>query len=351
MSAREQPGREVGVLMSEGVLTERRHDVLMALVNEYIARALPVGSRTLTDRYDLGFSAATVRSELATLEETGYLTSPHTSAGRVPTDAAYRIFVDTLLSDDRMCQPVRELDDIEQSTEDVDDLVQAVCTTLSRMTNCLSVVFLPSIARIHVKRVSLVRLDSHCILVVLVTESAQVLSTRMSTEEEVDEERVARVESLFNELFSGFDRNAVCNVAHEEVLQAAHDPLAVFLFDAIVNLLSAHTVEQVRHLGVSLLLAQPEFQDARHAIPLVMLLEDDSTLVKLLDDLESDDALSVYIGHETGNEALAGLSIVLKGYASDDEHGVVSVIGPTRMNYAKAIPAVSRASKMFEEVL
>ncbi|MGN0034490.1 MAG: heat-inducible transcriptional repressor HrcA [Coriobacteriales bacterium] len=337
--------------MGENTLTERRRAVLMALVNEYIASAAPVGSRTLAERYDLGFSSATVRSELASLEETGYLASPHTSSGRVPTDAAYRIFVDALLADGEALRPALELDDVEETADRTGDLVNSVCTSLSRATRCLSVVLMPSLAQLYLRRVSLVYLDSHQTLMVLVTQDAQVLNRHVSYSDEVDEERLSDIERLFNELFSGHGRDKVCNTAPEEVLRAAHDPLASVLFDALVSMLADHTTDLVRHLGVSMLLSQPEFKDPSQVMPLVMLLENDATLVGLLDELETDDALIVRIGHEISDESLHGFSIVLKGYASDGVRGVVSVIGPTRMNYAKAIPAVSRASQMFEEVL
>lgn len=334
------------------MLTERRRQVLEALVHEYIAYATPVGSRTLAERYDLGFSPATIRNELATLEETGYLSSPHTSSGRIPTDAGYRCFVDSLLSRDDDVRPAEDLDGLAITADEADDLFTQTCAFLSRVTDCLSVVLAPSFERVFLKRITLVSLSPRNALIVLVTENGQVENRHVFFSDEVDAARLSHIEELFNSLFGGRARTDVCSYSHEDVLKAAHDPIAALVLDEVIDMLVEHGTEKVRHLGISSLLAQPEFSDSRHAIPVVMLLEDDATLVSLLDGLEADeDALTVRIGHEMGTDTLRGLSVVLKSYDSDGARGLVSVIGPTRMDYAKAIPAVEHVSHIFERTL
>lgn len=336
----------------DNMLTERRRQVLEALVSEYIAYATPVGSHTLVERYNLDFSPATVRNELANLEKTGYLASPHTSSGRIPTDAGYRIFVDSILDDDTECKDVSELNGLSAKADEFDEFVKRTCSFLSKMTDCLSVVLAPSLERVSLKRLSVVPLTTHDGLVVIVTNDGKVVNRHISFGADVEPERLASIERLFNNIFAGLSRQEMCGTTHEEILDAAHDPLAALILDETIDMLVEHSTEQVRHLGVSSLLAQPEFAESRHAIPLVMLLEDDDMLVSLLDAIETDDSIpTVRIGHELKNKALNGISIVSKGYKSDGAQGLVSVIGPTRMDYAKAIPAVDRVSRIFERTL
>ena len=137
------------------VLSDRRQRVLSALIEEYVARALPVGSRTLTERYQLGVSPATVRNELSVLEDGGYITQPHTSAGRIPTDFGYRAFVDNLLAsdlagDDERYRPV--VDQLRRSASELDALLEQTSSALTRLTDCLSIVLAPSVLNLHLKQ-------------------------------------------------------------------------------------------------------------------------------------------------------------------------------------------------------
>ncbi len=334
------------------MLTERRLKGLEARVHEYVAFATPVGSRTLVDRYQLGFSPATVRSELANLEETGFLVSPHTSSGRVPTEAAYRIFVDMLLSQHGQFRPVHELETLAEDAGDADDLVKRTCAVLSHVTNCLSVVFIPAIDRAYLKRISLVSISPHLGIIVLVTVDGQVLDRQVAFGEEVSVERLSKVEGLFNELFAGADESQLVRFDHEEIMRAAHDPLAALLLDEVTSLLANDAVGEFHHQGVQALLSQPEFADSRHAIPVFMLLEDGDALMHLFEGIEDDDMLpTVRIGHEMGDGTPSGLSVVLKAYGDGSSRGIVSVIGPTRMDYAVAIPAIETVTHIFNEAL
>ena len=156
------------------MLSDRRQKVLAALIEEYVARALPVGSRTLTERYQLGVSPATVRNELSVLEDGGYIAQPHTSAGRIPTDQGYRAFVDDLLSqeggeqEDERCQEAA--DKLRKSASELDDLVEQTSEALTRLTDCLSIVLAPSVLDLHIKQLSLISLTPTNALVVVVTE-------------------------------------------------------------------------------------------------------------------------------------------------------------------------------------
>ena len=155
------------------MLSDRRQRVLAALIEEYVARALPVGSRTLTEHYQLGVSPATVRNELSVLEDGGYIAQPHTSAGRIPTDAGYRAFVDNLLVSGLAPDEARYgavVEELRRSATELDALLERTSAALARLTDCLSIVLAPSVLTLRIKQISLISLSSYRALVVLVTE-------------------------------------------------------------------------------------------------------------------------------------------------------------------------------------
>lgn len=237
------------------MLSDRRQRVLAALIEEYVARALPVGSRTIVERYGLGVSSATVRNDLSALEEGGYISQPHTSAGRVPTDYGYRAFVDELLEsgaldDDETA--VDQLENLKRSATELDDLLEKTSRALSQFTDCLSVVTPPDFTH-------------------------------------------------------------------------------------------------PRTLGIMSLMRQPEFAYTEALLPIMQVLEDDTILLHVLDATASDDAPQVRIGKENEAEQLSGVSVVACRYGVGPDGGIVAVIGPTRMNYTKALTAVRVASKALGE--
>ena len=229
---------------------------MAALIEEYVARALPVGSRTLTERYGLGVSPATIRNELSALEDEGYIKQPHTSAGRVPTDYGYRTFVDDLidtqaLSDDP--DAVEKIEKLKQTASEIDDLLERTSRALSEFTDCLSVVTPPGYAH-------------------------------------------------------------------------------------------------PRRLGIMSLMRQPEFVQTESLLPIMQVLEDDTVLLHVLDSTAaSDDAPHVRIGKENETEQLSGVSVVACRYGVGPDGGIVAVIGPTRMDYTKALAAVRVASRTLGE--
>lgn len=234
------------------MLSDRRQRVLAALIEEYVARAMPVGSRTLTERYRFGVSPATIRNELSALEDEGYISQPHTSAGRIPTDFGYRTFVDNLIesgdiTDD--ASAVEALAQLKKTATELDDLLEKTSAALSQFTDCLSVVAPPDF--------------SH-----------------------------------------------------------------------------------PRRLGIMSLMRQPEFAYTESLLPIMQVLEDDTVLLHVLDSTApSGTAPQVRIGSENETEQLSGVSVVACRYGCVDDGGIVAVIGPTRMDYTKALAAVRIASK------
>lgn len=335
------------------MLSDRRQRVLQALIEEYVANAQPVGSRTLVDRYRLGVSPATVRNELSVLEDEGYLTSPHTSAGRIPTDAGYRAFVDDLLAQEYGDEASDStFDDVRDAATRVDELMEQTSAALARLTDCLSVVAAPSLLGSSVKQVSLVSFSDYRILMVVVTEEGQVLNRSVEFVEPVSAEDLARIQNSLNALLAG---HSVNEIRKEEAARRAYEafssPLARVIIEELIACLEEADALRAHRLGLSSLLRKPEFKQTEAALPVLQVLEDDTVLMHLFDDVaEGAEPLGVRIGSENGASQLSGVSVVAAQYGPPDAPGIVAVIGPTRMDYSKVIRAVRAARSALRDL-
>ena len=336
------------------VLSDRRQRVLAALIEEYVARALPVGSRTLTERYHLGVSPATVRNELSVLEDGGYITQPHTSAGRIPTDFGYRAFVDNLLAsdlagDDERYRPV--VDQLRRSASELDALLEQTSSALTRLTDCLSIVLAPSVLNLHIKQLSLISLSPYRALVVLVTEDGQVFNRQMEFSEEVLPEDLASVQRLLNDALLGKTIREVEEGLGRGMYEAFRSPLVRMALDEVLSCLQEGDLSRAHRLGVSSLLTKPEFSQSESLVPVLKALEDNTVLLHIYDDAaQSGDAPCIRIGSENDDEALSGVSVVASSYGRGPSMGVIAVIGPTRMDYSRVIQAVRIARNALGDI-
>ncbi|MEI7815144.1 MAG: heat-inducible transcriptional repressor HrcA [Coriobacteriia bacterium] len=333
------------------MLNERRRRVLQALVEEYIASATPVGSKTLVNRYELGCSPATVRNELSILEETGFLVQPHVSAGRMPTDTGYRSFVDDLIEKGSPALQGSQATSLMHKASEVDELMRETSVALTRLTDCLAVVLSPSVSLARVKRIDLLSMTPHRALMVLITESGQVVNRSIELAEETAPERLREVEQALN---AAFDSKRAADIRPLRVaLEAAHerDLLVPRVVDEILDALAEADRDRLYHVGIPALLAQPEFHDAAQARPLIEFLEDGISVLEALSDALGNRELMVRIGHENRRAELGNMSIVAVNYGVGSADGVVGVIGPTRMDYSRAMAAVRVIADGLSEAL
>lgn len=333
------------------MLSERRQRILRALIEEYVERALPVGSRTLTERYRLGVSSATVRNDLSALEDAGYIAQPHTSAGRIPTDAGYRAFVDELLAAEAVDARGPYADVVAQlrsSASELDELLEATSAALARLTDCLSIVAPPLVLLAHVRQVSLISLSNHQALVVVVTEDGQVVNRSIAFADEVAPDELAAVESLMMRLFAGRAPGDVREGLDQGMLDDLRSPLASLVLDEVFRALEENNVSSLHRLGLSALMRKPEFSDASSLAPVMDALEDERMLLHVLDDAD-DDSLMVRIGAENDADELRRVSVVAAKYGRGESEGFVCVVGPTRMDYTRTINAVRAAQAALRE--
>ncbi|PKQ15932.1 MAG: heat-inducible transcription repressor HrcA [Actinobacteria bacterium HGW-Actinobacteria-7] len=339
------------------MLNERRRRVLQALVEEYIVSATPVGSKTLVSRYDLGCSPATVRSELSILEETGYVAQPHVSAGRIPTDTGYRSFVDELL-ERRNAETDAAITAPLHRAAEIDDLMRETSAALTRLTNCLAITVAPSVSTARVKRLDLLSMSPRRALFVLITESGQVVNRSIELTSEASPEEVSEIERALNAGLSGKRATEILPL-RDAVSTAASDPhdprgpseLTKRVLDEILDALGEADRDRLFHVGVPALLSQPEFHDAERARPLIEFLEDGIAVLGALSEALDNRALAVRIGHENRRAELGNLSIVATNYGTGSADGFLGVIGPTRMDYGRAISAVRIVADELEDAL
>jgi heat-inducible transcriptional repressor len=332
------------------MLNERRRRVLQALVEEYISSAQPVGSRTLVERYELGCSPATVRNELSILEETGYVVQPHISAGRLPTDTGYRDFVDRLLEEGMLTR--LEPAAIPQASE-VDELMRVTSAMLTQLTDSLAVVLAPSVSLVKAKRMHLLSMSSRRALFVLITESGHVLNRHIELPEATPPERLHEVERALNAALVGKRASEIRPLyeALKESVTDANERLLRQVMAEILDLLGEADRERLYHVGVPALLAQPEFHDSERARPLIECVENGLAMLEALSEAMTTRRMTVKIGHENRRVELGSVSIVATNYGNGSNDGVIGVIGPTRMDYQRAIAAVRAVADGLTEAL
>lgn len=332
------------------MLSDRRQIVLRALIEEYIARALPVGSRTLVERYNLGISSATVRNELSLLEEMGYLAQPHTSAGRIPTDFGYRAFVDELLSEsdpdngeDALARELRE------SASDLDDLMDRTSQALARFTDCMTLLVPPRILSVDIRLVNLVLLTPQRLLIVIVTEDGQVFDRQMDLPRDYSQDEIGKTQEALNNILVG---TSLSSTSGELPLGASgvHDDLFRMVMAEILACLKDQNAIKAHPLGISHLLGKPEFSDSSCLMPVLEELEGDSMLLRVFNDAAASEEPVVRIGHENDSEALSSVSLIANCFGEAEHSGLILIVGPTRMDYSQVLKAVRAARNVLKDL-
>ena len=334
-------------------LDRRRLDVLRAIVQDYVATQEPVGSKALVERHNLGVSPATIRNDMAALEDEGYIHQPHTSAGRVPTDKGYRLFVDRLSS-------VKPLSSAERSAihtflggaVDLDDVIARTVRLLAQITRQVAVVQYPSLSRSAVRHVELVSIHPSRVMLILITDTGRV-EQRIVETAPFSDHLLADVRARVNSLVAGRRLADVPSRLTDFSDQfAPEDRRPVEALTAVLLEVIIEQREERVILGGTANLARfrQDFPDTLG--PVLEALEEQMVLLKLLGEAGGPSTLTVRIGHETGYEELSSTSVVTSGYGRDgDTVAQLGVLGPTRMDYPGTMAAVSAVARYVGRVL
>lgn len=328
----------------------RRLEILRAIVDEYVATQEPVGSKAIADRHELGVSPATIRNEMALLEEEGLITAPHTSAGRIPTDRGYRVFVDKLAEVKPLSAPERRaIESFLEGALDLDDVVMRTVRLLADVTKQVAVVQYPSIMKSRVRHVEVVPLTPSRMMMILITDAGRVEQRVIELTRDVQDAFIASIRGQLNNAMAGQSLPEVADRISGiiEGYSATDRRDVSLIVSAVIEMAIERAEEKVVLAGTANLARfSDDFQMTMH--PVLEALEEQVVLLRLLGD--AADTVKVRIGSEQSEQNLKSTSLVTVGYGdafgeTGSSLGALGILGPTRMDYAGSMAAVGAVAR------
>ena len=356
-------------------LDERKVKILKAIIKNYLETGEPVGSRTISKFTDMKLSSATIRNEMADLEELGYIVQPHTSAGRIPTDKGYRLYVDDMMSEKEQNITNREnevavkeqelssmKDMLGEEVEKVEELLQNVAKVLAKDTNYATMVTTPKVTGNKLKFVQLSQLEANKILAVIVMEGNLIRNKVITVSEDLSRENLLKRNILINTTLTGLtlEQMNLSIVSKMENQAGEHINLVKEVLDAIVDTISSADDLKIYTSGATNIFKYPELSDSTKASELIYALEEKQSLSDLVvdddnsvdeQDSSSNNGIQVYIGNETPIESMKDCSVVTATYElQDGMKGTIGIIGPKRMDYEKVVETLKNMRTQLDDV-
>lgn len=331
----------------------RKFRILQAIIDDYILTAIPVGSRTISKKYEMGLSSATIRNEMSDLEELGYLDQPHVSAGRIPSAKAYRLYVDQLLQ-----AGVLRSDDAESvrshfgsRARQMEDVISRAAQVLSGLTHYTSLVMSPKGKELHIRTLQLVPVSSQSALLVIVTDGGIMRDTVIRVGADLDADALYAISRMLTEKLSGHTVSEALSMLHAAGGSYPQSHVLSGVADFLDTVEGDSGKTKLALGGASNILSFPEYNDVEKAKGFLSVLETKEKLVQLLEN-HGEMAFTVRIGPETGIPELEDCSLVTATYRlSDNTHGTIGVIGPTRMQYGRVLSILNAMGQQLSEVL
>ncbi len=323
-------------------LTERKMKIMQAIVRNYLETGEPVGSRTISKYTDLNLSSATIRNEMADLEEMGFIVQPHTSAGRIPSDAGYRLYVDTMMED--KMREVEELkEDLLEKEERLDHLLKQTAKLLATNTNYATMVSAPSIHGNKIKLIQLSKVNLTQLLVVVVMEGNVIKNSIINATDDLTDELILKLNILLNTHLNGLSLEEISLAMITAIKQqaGAHSNIVSDIIDAVAESIRGEEDLEIYTSGANNIFKYPELALNNNASELIGAFEEKKTLnelvVKTLSD-ETSTGIQVYIGNESPVDTMKDCSIVTATYdLGEGMKGTIGIIGPKRMDYDKVV--------------
>ena len=335
------------------MMDARKFRILQAIIDDYILTAIPVGSRTISKKYEMGLSSATIRNEMSDLEELGYLDQPHVSAGRIPSAKAYRLYVDQLL--ERGVISTGESESIhhyfDDRTRQMEDVINHAAKVLSGLTNYTALVLSPKGQELRIRNLQLVPVSSTSALVVIVTDGGIMRDTVVEVGPGLDADALYSISRMLTERLSGHTLTEAQQMLAESSrqMQESHRQLTGNIAQFMGQAGSASKAKLALG-GPSNILNFPEYSDVEKAKGFLSVLETKDKLVDLLEK-QGGMAFTVRIGPETGIPELSDCSLVTATYRlGDNNHGTIGVIGPTRMQYSRVLAIMNTMGRQLSEL-
>ena len=336
-------------------LSERKKKILQAIVDEYIRTADPVGSRAISKKENLGLSSATIRNEMADLEEMGYLIQPHTSAGRIPSDEGYRFYVNSLMQYYQIgLEAIAQLQQVFAArVTQLDSLIRRAGAMVSALTDYTTLITAPARKHETIRKIDLVKIGYDKIMLLVVTHTAQ--SHIMTAK--IDDSSCVRLAEILNKNLAGLKADEInfglIQSLQEQISEQISLPAKVLIniLNFVYETISEPNDAEIYLDNANAILKYPEYADIDKAREMVSFLEDKENLKKLVENSD-EEGISARIGKENDLEILKDCSIVTVNYSLDDRaSGKLAVIGPKRMNYAKVFASLDRISSEIDKIL
>lgn len=336
------------------MIDERKIKILQVIINDYITTGEPVGSRTIAKKYELGVSPATIRNEMADLEELGYLEQPHTSAGRIPSSKGYRLYVDKLMKQQQLSleeQLAIKNEIIDMALLEVDKMVKQVSSLLSDLTQLTCVAKTPSFNKGYIKSLQLMIIDENNILVVIITDRG-VKNSIIKVKNIPSSKEIEKINHVLNMRL----KNHTIEQINLQVINSIRDDLTGYddIFNPLIKVLyetlnNGNENDDVVTEGTTNIFNYPEYNDIESAKEILSLLEDKGKISALLDN---KDGFSIRIGDENYLPGAKNCSVISAVYFMDDVPlGTIGLIGPRRINYSKVVSIMAEVMKELNEVI
>lgn len=335
-------------------LDERKQKILQAIIANYLETGEPVGSRTISKYTDLNLSSATIRNEMADLEEMGFILQPYTSAGRIPSDLGYRFYVDQMMQE-------KEAEEEEKKAlltrmDRMEKMLKQVATVLASNTNYATLVTSPQYRESKLKFIQISQVDSQNLLAVIVIEGNVVKNQLIRSESSMSNEDILKLNILLNSFLQGLTLKDInLELVHTMKVQAGmHAAILEDVFQGIVEAIHEADEYEVYTGGTANILRYPELGDREQTTRLLDTLVEKKELTKLLDDTMSQEekhGIQVYIGNETANQNLKDCSVVTATYELEEGGtGTIGIIGPKRMDYKKVVKTLKNLTGELDEI-
>ena len=322
-------------------LNERKLKIIKAVIQNYLETGEPVGSRTISKYTDLNLSSATIRNEMADLEELGYIVQPHTSAGRIPSDKGYRLYVDMLMQDKE--QEVTEIkEQMLEKADKMDQLLKQAARVLANSTNYATMVSAPVSAKNRLKFIQLSQVDEEQLIAVIVLEGNIVKNQILKVDEELDSETLLKLNMLLNTTLNGMaiDQITLGLIAKLKEQAGIHSGVISDVLDAVANVIQLEQDMEIYTSGATNIFRYPELSDKQSAQEIISAFEEKQQLSELVTQTLSSDSkgIQVYIGNETPVQNMKDCSVVTATYElGEGMQGTIGIIGPKRMDYERVM--------------
>ena len=343
-------------------LDERKLKILQAIIRNYLETGEPVGSRTISKYTDLNLSSATIRNEMADLEELGYIVQPHTSAGRIPSDKGYRLYVDQMLAEkeEKLDHATQEVKEMHQMLLEKEDKMESILKQMAKMlavnTNYATLVTAPQVKGNKIKFLQLSRVDVGQLLATIVVEGNVIKNNMIHVEKSLDDETLLKLNILLNTNLNGLPIEDINLAMITKLKQQAgiYDGIIAEVMDAVAAVIRENDDIEIYTSGANNIFKYPELSDNQRASELINTLEEKQMLTELVQDSMADEnntGIQVYIGNETPVQTMKDCSVVTATYELEEGvKGTIGIIGPRRMDYDKLISTLTTLKSQLDTI-